>query len=83
MQGTLFYEGAPICKFTAINVVTYQVSISLCSDRWADLIFFLQKNFATFENINTIIYFVDLALQNVAEKKFREERANAKASYGN
>ena len=48
---------------------------------WPD--FFSQKNFATFENINTIIYFVDLALQNIAEKKFREERANAKASYGN
>ena len=48
---------------------------------WPD--FFSQKNFATFENINTIIYSVDPALQNIAEKKFREERANAKASYWN
>ena len=46
-------------------------------------IFSCKNNLATFENLNTIIYFVDLALQNVAEKKFREERANAKASYGN
>ena len=83
MQGTLFYEGGPYMQIHSYKCC--YLSSKYFFDKWADLnFFFLQKNFATFENINTVLFILlILHCKMLLRKKFCEERANANASYGN